>query len=434
MSPIVLAGWLLGTVAVIARLASINRDQMELLSPLTFVVCGFFWLYVVGYVALEPWSKALYLSEAGYVKVVALASLSAKAFGIGFRRAKPWTPSSQGLNRTLLRHMSLVLIAVGALGWAYFLSLSGGFVAFYGSLHGAGGAWEATTAYVYATVYFLFAGTLLLLSLRPDRHLTPFAFTILLLTLSFLIFDAWVTGTRGDWLRLVVIFGVYHLLLRRRRLPKLVLASLILGVVVLLVLTPYLRSVSYIGAEGSLGGALATALEPERGIRAAGRGNELVFAAALVQAAWEQGAMDYGLYWLHPFVNVIPRIWWPEKPYVAEFSVPVEALLWRSFGWVQATGAAPTGLADAFLRLSWASPIIWFLLGVLGGKLFKRVRLCPDLRSAGYLTAYLIGLIYAIVQDFTAAIYASMYVGVPLYIAYALSSQAVAKSVSRRQA
>jgi hypothetical protein len=118
---------------------------------------------------------------------------------------------------------------------------------------------------------------------------------------------------------------------------------------------------------------------------------------------------------------VIPRRWWPEKPYVGEFSIDNQLLVWRNFGWVPTEGAAPTGLADAFIRFSWASPIVWAAIGWIGGRLFHTARLRRDAMSVSYFCCYLVGLTYMVTQDLNAAIYSSLFMAIPLAVGVSIS-------------
>jgi hypothetical protein len=413
--------WIAGTVALFARAISIWKNPHEGLSPLTFIIVGFFWLYIVGYLTLDPWDRTIYLSEQGYFMVLLLASLSAFAFWFGFRRQPSKEAAVTVLHEGALKFSGIFLIALGSGGWFYFLMLSGGFFEYYSAPHGAAGAWENTTAYLYGTLLLLFPGAFILLALSGNRRPDILSSVALLWSVAFVVLDAWLAGQRSNWLRLGVLLGVFFLFLRGNPSRSRVLPAALLAIIIAIVLvTPYLREAVYFGAEQQIGEALAQALETLVGLSEGGPGHELIYASALVESADQQGAIDFGYHWLHPLLNVVPRAWWPEKPYVTGFSISYDELLWQSPGWVTEKGSVPTGIADAFLRFYWISPVVWFFIGSLGGRYYGMVKDSPNVVAAGYFTAYLYGLIHAITQEFINALYAFLFMAVPLYLAFSL--------------
>jgi hypothetical protein len=65
MTITVLCLWLVGVFALWRRTVTARKDFLELLSPVTILIGGFFWMYVIGYWTLDPLTKERYLSEAG---------------------------------------------------------------------------------------------------------------------------------------------------------------------------------------------------------------------------------------------------------------------------------------------------------------------------------------------------------------------------------
>jgi hypothetical protein len=422
--------WIIWGIALLIRGVSIRKSPYEALSPMTFVIVGFFWLYVVEYFSLDPWSRTIYLSETGYLRVLLLASIAIMTFWIGFRRPFLPKPSAIRLKETPLKVLGIVLIALGSAGWMYFLTLSGGYYTYYSAPHGAAGAWESTSAYLYGTILLLFPGSFILLALLYNRRLVVSSLLALLWSLGFIVLDAWLAGQRSSWLRLGILLGVFTLFLKRPDNQSKAVASL-LGITAAIVLvTPYIREGTHLGAELRVGELILEALQI--GFSEGGPGYEVIFASALIESASEQGIMDYGYHWLHPLVNIIPRLWWPEKPYVSEFSISYDELLWQSFGWVTEKGSVPTGIADAFLRFSWLSPVVWYFLGLMGRRIYSTAREYPDVVTTGYLTAYLYGLLHVITQEFINAFYAFFYMAAPLCLAFSLSRWAFSADVLSR--
>jgi hypothetical protein len=400
----------------------VRRDLRELLSPTTITIAGFVWLYAIGYIGLDPLTKASYLSEDGYLKILILALFSTVALWLGEARAHPGSRPLPGIDVRLLGGFGMLSIGVGLLGWAYFLILSGGFFEYYSSMHGWAGAWAETTAYVYAAPNLICAGAAILAWKQSRRRLGFAGRTCLWAAIALLTFDAIVAGSRGHLLRLLLLACIYLMFWRRRQSAPTLLPLVIVGLLpVAFVLVPFLRSATHFGAERSLAEAVQMAVEAVSGLSESGPGHEVVYAAGAVQAAWEQGIMDFGYHWLHPLVNVVPRLWWPDKPYAAEFSIDVPILIWRSHNWFPPPGAAVTGLADAFLRFSWGSPLAWYGIGWVGGLFFRRARERQDVGSVAYFYCYVVGLLHMITQGFNAAVYSSLMIAVPLAVCCGLS-------------
>src|SRR5262245_39984828 len=124
MSVAILLCWALGAVALWRRLQAIRRSPFEMLSPSTIVIVALFWMYAVGYLLLDSMTAATYLAEDGYIKVLVLAVLSGVAFVWGSRRAGP-ARRVPVLKPRLLSLAGVGLVAIGAIGWSYFLILSG---------------------------------------------------------------------------------------------------------------------------------------------------------------------------------------------------------------------------------------------------------------------------------------------------------------------
>ena len=87
-------------------------------------------------------------------------------------------------------------------------------------------------------------------------------------------------------------------------------------------------------------------------------GNELVYAASLIEAT-DMFGVDFGLKWAYPFISLIPRQIWHDKPYYTEFSGNNIDLIYASGGFEIARGAAPTFVADTYARFGLFGAVIF---------------------------------------------------------------------------
>jgi hypothetical protein len=400
--------FLLGTA--VSQGLRVLRDAREALSPCTIVIFGFVFLYVVSYLALDSDSKISYLSSTGYLAVLAMACASSMLFYLGFHIGR--RSSSLGRSRTLsvrtTKVFAILLVGIALSGWFVFVSRTESILEFYSAVHGESGKWTETSAYLYDLRLFLFPGLFWLFILFLYRQASRPLTSIMVAIALFLVIEAWLIGSRGDWLRLMVLAGVPLLLLDVTRAPmkrRVVLAMMV--IIGIIVLTPYIRVATHLGSDATVlevAKSVLTEYNPLAG-STPGEGNELIVAAAVVQSARNLGVIDYGLAWLHPAINFVPRFIWQDKPYYSEWSVDIWDLVQRSQGWTVAVGAAETGVADAFQRFGWLSPLVWAPLGFWGGRLFRQACQTQSPVPVGYLAAYLIGLIYMVTQGFKAAFY-----------------------------
>ena len=414
------AAWLfLVLVAVLYGLLALWRPVQMLAAPL-LVAVGMIAVGICGLLGEPAWAVARFMRPDHYDLYLLLSILDTAAFVLGFEALRHLPLRARGEARDpprrLLRLWAVVVVAAGFLAQTVFVLRSGGFAAFYASQHGTAGAWEETSAYLYLLPLALFPALYLLLADRRHRpgHAAPqgrIAGLLALLVLAFLLFQGIVFGNRADMIRLALIFAALLLLLREPGHADLLKAGLLalLGIAAVAVL-PLLRDALHLGAEVGMAEALANATEIHPDVT----GNTLYFAAAIVGVADARGVTDGGFAWLYPFVGMIPRALWPEKPYGAEWSINYEALLAPFVDWELAPGSAPTGIADAFLRFGWFSPLAWLVLGTIGGRLWRRTLERRTILAVGGLIGYLLALVYVVLQDFPAAFYQWLFFVAPL--------------------
>jgi len=224
-------------------------------------------------------------------------------------------------------------------------------------------------------------------------------------TIAYLVVDAYWSGARGAVLRLLVVVAVPMLYLPiKRKISKKVAVPLAIFAMGTVLVLPYIRAHTTLNASGDELHAAIAVLRSGKVLEgsASGRGNELVVAAATVISAARTNTFGYGLPWLGPLINFVPRRFWPEKHNLAIF-VNYPKMIRNGVGWQLAPGAAFTGLAGTYVEFWWFAPLAWGVFGWWGGRLEERAVTAPDWINAGYLSAYLIGLIYFVTQGFGAA-------------------------------
>jgi hypothetical protein len=276
-------------------------DPRELCSPLTVVPGGFVGLYVASYYFTSDHDRDAFMTIDGYFNLLLLAVLAEYAVWAGFvlgcaaatRRELPF-------HQPTVCWYAVALIATGLAARAVFIQKSGGFLAFFGAPHGAGGIWVDTSAYLYALSTLMFPAMCLLGGMWVRDGL-PGALPRVAFCAAFLYsaFEAFVFGNRGDTIRLFLLLLLPPLFLARRlhvsRRSILTATAVALGVVLLF---PYLREALYLGAEKSLVQAVSDVFaEPTVSLdQSKVTGQELFYAAALVEGY--PGAGNLRL-WLH---------------------------------------------------------------------------------------------------------------------------------------
>jgi hypothetical protein len=389
---------------------------VEMLAAPLLVAVGMVAVGIGSRLGEPPWAVARFLDPDHYSRYLVLSVLATAAFALGFSggRALPLRaaePAGEPPAWTLRAWAALVVLG-GLLAQAVFVARSGGFTAFYSAQHGNAGAWEETSAYLYLLPLSLFPALYLLCADRLRNRDQGKAIGLLTATaLAFLLFQGIVFGNRADVIRLVLIGGSLFLLFREPSRANLLAAGLlaVMGLAVVSVL-PMLREALHLGAEVSVAEALARGAEVNPDVT----GNTLFFAAAVVGVADAKGVLDGGFAWLYPFVGMVPRALWPGKPYVGAWSIPYDGLIQPFIDWELALGSAPTGVADAFLRFGWLSPLAWLVLGGVGGRLWRRCLERRTILSVGLLIGYLLALVYVVLQDYVAAFYQWMFFVAPL--------------------
>lgn len=397
------------------------RKPIRLFAPPLIASFGFVGVYVLNYVSKPRWVVDRFLALDGYRTLLILAVICLYAFVIGyelgFRQAQTRKPRLS--SQKLVEVWSLVLLAVAFSGLAVFVVESGGLVAFFGAIHGTGGAWDETSAYLYNLPLFMFPGVYLLLAQwSQTRRLSVVGRIALAATLAYIVFQAVVFGNRGDTIRFCLMIGLGVLGFRRSsRMTSLAIMLVAGACVVAVLIFPYVRDALHLGATREIKESLENALDSDS-INADVSGDELFYAAGVIVAVEKFGFYTYGLGWLIPILNFVPRAVWPGKHnfFAACCSFDVIGAVQRVAGYEVAGGSAYTGLVDGFIQWWWFSPFIWMLFGFWGGRWFRRLVDAPDVFIVGYVFAFDTALVYWVTQDFRAAFYPLLFIAVPIWV------------------
>jgi hypothetical protein len=405
-------------------------DPRELFSPKTVVAGGFVGLYVASYYFVDGHDRDAFLTADGYLGLLLVAVLACYGFWAGFILGSgAATPRRHPFHQQTAVWYATALIGIGFAGQAAFIAKSGGFLAFYGAPHGAGGAWADTSAYLHSLSNFMFVAMCLLCAMLVRDGLPGWLpRTVFLAALLYSAFHAFVFGSRGDTIRLFLLLLLPPLFLagrlRVRRSTVLLATTVVLSAVLLF---PHLRESVHVGAEKSLVRAVAdvfaedaVSLDPSKIT-----GLELFYAAAVVEAASAQSAYHHGFGWIYPFVNLVPRALWPDKPYRRDWSISEPRLVQQHAGWTVAGGAAATGVADAFLAFSWFSIAVWLAFGCWGGVIWARATTTASVLDLASLWAFLVIAVYFVTQDYVAAWHYWLFCMVPIWFLSGLMATVV---------
>jgi len=316
------------------------------------------------------------------VPALMLASLS-----IGWWFAlSPIARSHQSLNRREflksatgedgIGYVGLFVGIAGLLLWGYFLHISGGFSTFYGSAKGTAGEYEQTTAWVYSGPYFVLSGIscLIFSTGKHGKVSFVFSFWLVLFILSMLVHG--ILGGRRSIIFVLGVVIVASWMLSRG--VKLAVWKSLCGIMVLsLLMLAVLIYRPALHLNTSLEEfAVRNMDDVSRNTYASSRGNEFAVHTAVLATADQLGKYGFGLkYLLRLIIHPIPSKVWPGKGALLRLhgSLGSEDML-RVVGWRPATGASPTAVADLYREWGIFSLVFWFLLGVIGARLYQRAR------------------------------------------------------------
>lgn len=416
-----LAAWSMLVAVILAYGFRALKRPFALLAPPLLVAVGFSALAIASYLSEPYWALHLFLKPQDYARYLLLTALAMGLFvaafelgrGLGYGSARPRAE----IPRELLSAWTILLMGMGMAAQAYFIVLSGGFVAFYSAPHGSGAAWESTSAYIYNLPILLFPAIYLVFAdrvLRGGWH-GPVVLAALGV-LALVAFQTVAFGNRGDTIRLMLITATLLLAFKERSLASLFVSGLVLAAGITAVsLFPYLRSALHLDAEHTASEALGALFETHSQVS----GNTLFVGAAFIAVIDARDTFNHGLSWIYFFVNFVPRFLWADKPY--GLGLNWWTLMDQHTEWEVAMGSAAGGVADAFFQFGWFSPLVWLVAGFAGGRIWARLEARRDIVSGGYLVGFLVGLTYAVLQDFPQGARFWVYFSVPIWALDVLS-------------
>jgi hypothetical protein len=402
-------------------------EKRQCASATTFFMIATLKVTVVDFYLVSSENRQGFLWMQDYMLLLLLVTCSCAGFLFGDSMAGGTKLGATGLVRPHLsdleavRFGAVIFLVIGWVGQITFWALSGGPVVYYSAPHGHAGAWATTSGYIYNLRLFFYPALYLLRHQSLLGSTTLVDRSIFRITLSLLLFEAWMFGDRGTVIRLVLVYYTPLLVVgpafarANRLVPS---AACILATVFVLVAPHFRESLHLSPGVGLVQRARQLLTESPRDlVQAVTTGEELLVAAATVGTAQSEGAVDLGMHWLYPFVSTIPRTLWPSKPYPADWSPirPRDAVK-SGRGWTVTSGAAWGGFADSFLRFSWAGALVWILFGWLSGRAWRRAILTLSPLGGGWLFISQVATIHAVLQGFNSAIYVFIIFGFVVFL------------------
>lgn len=404
----------------------VRRGSHFLFSPPLVLSLLLWGIFVKSYFEFDEQTLAAFLDTNFYSLTLLYTVFCLTAFCVLFERASG-VPGKRSSKKDIIDNLSpsivaLFVAAIAVIGLSAqfaFAERSGGLLAFYSEAHGSAGAYSTTSAYLHALPTFLWPALLMcyVFWFRGVRYRRYYLALFLLVGIA-LFAHTFLFGNRNGVIRFcLIIGGAYVFLVRpslQRALPLIGLLLVAVGIVLVL---PHIREHLHLGSEVGPSQALLEYLQqeskplisPERG------GHELFFNVAVIQSAAISSTYDYGAAYIYPFINFIPRFWWPDKPYEIEFGVNIFTLTQSVTGWYAGNGAAVNAVAHSFLAFSWLGWVPWLILGYWSGREFRAVADEPSLLNLGKFLSVLLGVVYWGTQSFSAFFFNWFFMIVPFY-------------------
>jgi hypothetical protein len=344
----------------------------------------------------------VFLTDKQAAKGILMPALMLACFFYGWRSLRKTlqfsrVPKPSDWDAKSLWRWGLAASLAGAALELIFLARSGGVYHAFSQPHGALFADRENTAYLYMGPLWIATGMAMMVLAGARAKLRGWQRALLLLFTALMYAKAVLLASRSwVFLTTATLLAAFSLA-RRRPLPlSAALSVLIPGCVAALLLLGY-RDVLHLGEvkadPPSLPEALvAGASLPDSGLVSRTTGFEFVYHAAILETVDATQKYHLGLNWIYVFtVHLIPRIWWPEKPYGFETPGITYRDIQETTGLVVARGAAPGLVADIYRNLGLFSVVFFFFLGRLTRRLYLRAL---DLDSVVAAVAYV--LLYAL--------------------------------------
>ena len=433
MNEIIILQVILVSIFLYIFLKSIN-DYKYLFSPVAIVSYSIVNTFVKDYYEFPEYVKDFFLDEYYYKLTVIYAIICIISMEYFFSKSvskynKILKNRSSNLitidaDQTIPRHVLttyVTLLAVIGLGAQYLVALySGGLISFYSSAHGSAGQWDKISAYLYSLPNFLWPALLIsYVTLKKGRG-GRFLMFLSILIASFLAVHTFLFGNRNGVIKFVLLFVSAYAFLERPNIKKVIpiLVFAALGVALVEIL-PQIRQHLHLGSDMTFWEAVQEYLTKGRTELRVYRnqhiGHELFVTVAIVQSSIITGVHDYGMKYIFPLINFVPRALWPDKPTVIDFGVDIWNLIYEGTGWYPSLGAAYGAVGHSFLAFSWFGVIAWMMIGHQAGKLFAKAAQNPNIFNLGYFFAILVACVYWSVQAFMAFFFQWLFMALPIW-------------------
>jgi hypothetical protein len=235
-------------------------------------------------------------------------------------------------------------------------------------------------------------------------------------------------GQRGDTIRIALILSIFYLIRKTRPFKPTFIVGLCLVGIVLMTLAETRTIIKEDPSKNRIT-ALMTVIPHllEDSQKPYTGGEEFIFGGALCKTAYDNGHYEWGkAFTVRLVARFMPKELFPDKWDYFGTSVAKEFEIVHAHTAINVPGgAAVSGAAEGFFQLGWFCPIVWYILGYIHQKLWYRALHARRLEFIGYLTAFNVAMLYAILQDIYTAEMNLIYVIVPLWLVYRVSSKRV---------
>jgi hypothetical protein len=371
------------------------------------------------------------LAHVQLLNLLGVLAFIVACLSIGVRvksRSIPLTMTSRTTTRLLIG--AVVLGSVGLVCWGITIENVGGFTAAFSTSYAGG---YDSSGYVRDGAMLLLVAVLLAVTALSSGGPPISSIAIAVIFGSPWAASALLMGRRGPTFSLVVVVLMSWYVNRRSR-PPLLLVSLggfFLGWFVLFLVTN--RSQLYLGSNFDFKTNVSNEVEkPDTG-------NEFIYGTGTVLSAEKRNHY----FWMRRYlaqvlVRPIPSSLWPTK--YEDFGVP--ELLFNAgtgegfgdtLGWVGAVGSAPGIIADFWLEVWWAAPVLMALVGALYGFVWKRAILRGGPWSSQFVILTALS-IYLVMQTGEAVIFRSIELSLPCWAVWRWALRTPVKAVPRRRA
>jgi hypothetical protein len=391
-------------VVLLGSLAHLRRRQDSLGLPVVAVfVFGF--LYFVDPLYLW-WTGKLevFLTPEQAVKGILMPAMMLPCFlaGWGRRSRRRCVPAKRAVwePRVLFR-WGLGTATLGSIIFCIFVERAGGVFQYFSKPH-QGAAVQATlntTAYLYSTPFWILSGCAMMILAWPHMRQGWATRTPVVVLIGLMYAYSLLASLRGMLFATTSCLLVSLCLAKRWR-PSLSQVLLGLAVVGLGVgLIGGYRGVLHLGEEMQEAPPVEEALKAylvidETHTRLRTTGNEFIYHALAIDTVDATAKYHLALNWIWAVtVHVIPRIWWPGKPYGWQTGGITWADIAAHTGVSMAGGSAPGIVGDTYTQFGMFSVVFFFVFGRIARKIYERaLDLTSPLGACAYIMLHAMSL------------------------------------------